>query len=323
MKRLAVLLIVSALLMAPSFGAANPNGVGEGTFDAQCGGACHGDADMNRSSASTVSISVEHAVYEGLLTSVSVTVTNVQTTDTGLLGFFLLSDVSGAEDTPEDDGWTVVSNSEGGSQNYVEVVVPDGTAQHTVEWTLRAPSAGAYDLHASVHHGARDGSGAPFFGVTTAPVSVQVDAVPDDLPRLSEGFQPPVMRTVGESTVIRLTTEAVHDLDVEWRVDGGAVRTAAATSQDNGVWTFEIPASLAPVLVEWRVHLEGEGPTQTTPWVALQSQEPTFESDDMTVYAQAFAMLVAFLVAFIALPRKTLPHNEQPKLLPFADEVMP
>ena len=101
MKRIAILLVVTALLMAPSFGAANPNGVGEGTFDAQCGGACHGDADMNRTSASTVSLEVPTVVYEGLLTSVSVTVTGVQTTSTGVLGIFLLSDVTGAEDTPE------------------------------------------------------------------------------------------------------------------------------------------------------------------------------------------------------------------------------
>ena len=68
-----------------------------------------------------------------------------------------------------------------------------------------------------------------------------------------------------ETTTVRLSTEAVSDLEVEWRVDGGMVRTATATSEGNGVWTFDIPASLEPVVVEWRVHLEGEGPAQTTP----------------------------------------------------------
>ena len=142
MKRVAILLVVAALLMAPSFGAANPNGVGDGTFDAQCGGACHGDADMNRTSTSTVTLDLPQDVYAGLLTSVTVTVAGVQTTPTGMLGIFLLSDVTGAEDTPEDDGWTVVSNSEGGAQNYVEVVVAPGVSEHTVEWTLRAPDVG-------------------------------------------------------------------------------------------------------------------------------------------------------------------------------------
>ena len=53
MKRGAVLCLVGLLLFAPSLGSANPSGVGEGTFDAQCGGACHGDADMNKSSPAT------------------------------------------------------------------------------------------------------------------------------------------------------------------------------------------------------------------------------------------------------------------------------
>jgi len=36
-------------------------------------------------------------------------------------------------------------------------------------------------------------------------------------------------------------------------------------------WSFELPASLQPVQLEWRAHLEGDGPDQTTPWFQLQS----------------------------------------------------
>ncbi|MGB2507257.1 MAG: hypothetical protein ACPIFP_06000 [Candidatus Poseidoniaceae archaeon] len=323
MKRVAILLVVAALLMAPSFGAANPNGVGDGTFDAQCGGACHGDADMNRTSTSTVTLDLPQDVYEGLLTSVTVTVAGVQTTPTGMLGIFLLSDVTGAEDTPEDDGWTVVSNSEGGAQNYVEVVVAPGVSEHTVEWTLRAPAVGEYQLHAAIHHGTQDGSGAPFFGVSQAPANVQVQPVPANLPRLSDDFQPPVLRTLGDSTTVRLTTEAVTDLQVEWRVDGGMVRTSTATSEGNGVWSFEVPASLEPVVVEWRVHLEGEGPAQTTPWLALQSEEPKFTVDETAAYVQAFAILVVTMVTFMSLQRRVPPPTDQSKILPFPNEVMP
>ena len=322
MRRAVILLVVTTLLMAPSFGAANPNGVGDGTFDAQCGGACHGDADMNRTSASTVSLEVPTEVYEGLLTSVSVTVTGVQTTSTGMLGIFLLSDVTGAEDTPEDDGWTIVSNSEGGAENYVEVIVAPGVTQYSVDWTLRAPSVGAYDLHAAVHHGAEDGNGAPFFGVSDAPVTVNVQAVPDNLPRLADAFQPPVLRTVGEDTVVRLTTEAVTDLQVEWRVEGGMVQTATVTPDGDGAWTFVVPASLTPVVVEWRAHLEGDGPAQTTPWLALQSEEPAFAVDETAAYAQAFAILFVTMVAFMSVQRRVPPPSDQPKILPFPNEVM-
>ena len=130
MKRTPVLLAVAVLLMASSLGSANPNGVGQGTFDAQCGGACHGDADMNRSSSSTVVVDAPETAYEGLPTSVSVTITDVETTVSGLLGVFLLSDLSGADDTPADAGWTILSNSEGGDQNYVEITVAPVSYTH-------------------------------------------------------------------------------------------------------------------------------------------------------------------------------------------------
>ena len=51
MKRLVTLVIVAMLLVMPSLGSANPNGVGSGTFDAQCGGACHGDCLLYTSDA--------------------------------------------------------------------------------------------------------------------------------------------------------------------------------------------------------------------------------------------------------------------------------
>jgi hypothetical protein len=121
---------------------------------------------------------------------------------------------------------------------------------------------------------------------------------------------------------MRLTTASVSDVEVEWRVAGGTVQSATVTPQGDGTWTFVIPASLEPVVVEWRVHLEGDGPTQTTPWLALQSEEAGFSVDENVAYVQSFAMLMAFMVAFMALQRRVPPPIEQPKILPFPDEVM-
>jgi hypothetical protein len=158
--------------------------------------------------------------------------------------------------------------------------------------------------------------------VSAAPVSVEVQPVPEDLPRLSDDFQPPVLRTLGEATTVRLTTTSVTDVEVEWRVAGGTVQSATVTPQSDGVWTFAVPASLEPVVVEWRVHLEGNGPTQTTPWLALQSEEARFSVDETAAYVQSFAMLTAFMAAFMALQRRVPPPSDQPKILPFPDEVM-
>ena len=308
MKRIFTLFVVASLLLVPTMGSANPNGVGEGTFDAQCGGACHGDADMNRSSASAVTVSGPSTAYEGLPTSVDVTVSNIETTVSGLLGIFLLSDLSGAGDTPADDGWTIVSNSEGGTQNYVEVLVEPGQTEHTVSWTLRAPTTGSYGLHAAIHHGTQDGSEAPFFGSTIEPIEINVVPVPEDLPRLSPSFEPPVVRTVGEMTNVQLSTQAVDAVQVEWRVSGGPVQTATVVQLDQETWTFELPASLQPVTVEWRAHLQGEGPEQSTPWFALQSEDPSWSVDETAAYVQSLAMLLLFMVAFMSLQRR----NEDP-----------
>ena len=315
MRRVTVLLVVLTLLFAPVLGSANPNGVGSGTFDAQCGGACHGDADMNRSSTSTVVVEAPSVAYEGLLTSVAVTVSDIETTTSGLLGFFLLSSLTGAEDTPADAGWSIVSNSEGGTENYVEVVVDPGQTEHTVHWTVRAPPVGTYALHAAIHHGTEDGSEAPFFGSTTAPATVDVREVPEDLPRLAADFEPPVRRDVGQATTVALTTEFVTSVMVEWRVVGGETNTAGVTAADNGRWTFDLPASLQPVTVEWRAHLQGEGPEQTTPWFQLQSDEPSWTVDETAAYLQSITMLVVFMAAFLAVQRQDAGSSKDVPLL--------
>lgn len=314
MKRQTVLLVVLALLLMPAMGSANPNGVGEGTFDAQCGGACHGDADMNASSMATVTVLSSEVAYEGLLTSVSVRVSNIETTTSGLLGIFLLSDLSGAEDTPADDGWTIISNSEGGTENYVEARIEADQTEHTVTWTLRAPLEGSYALHGAIHHGGQDGSGAPFFGSSAEPWMVDVRPVPEDLPRLASSFEPPTQRTVGESTTVELVTEFVDDVRVEWRLVGGEPQPATASKSAEASWTFEVPPSLQPVVVEWRVHLSGEGPEQTTPWFQLRSQEPAWTVDEPTAYLQSIAMLLAFMAAFMALQRRPATDDDTTKL---------
>ena len=305
MKRFSLTLVVLMLLLAPSLGSANPNGVGSGTFDAQCGGACHGDADMNRSSTATVLVNAPDVAYEGLLTSVSVTVSDIETTTTGLLGFFLLSDLSGASDTPADAGWTIVSNSEGGTENYVEAVIASGQTQHTVHWTLRAPPVGLASLHAAIHHGSQDGSDAPFFGASSGPATIDVREVPEDLPRLAANFEPTVRRNVGESTTMTVATEHVNQVTVEWKVSSGEVNTATVTSVGENTWSFALPASLQPVQIEWRAHLEGEGPDQTTPWFQLQSEEPSWSVDENAAYVQSVAMLLVFMVAFLSLQRRS------------------
>lgn len=302
--------LVIVLLFAPSLGSANPSGVGEGAFDAQCGGACHGDADMNRSSASTVTLLGEAVAYEGLLTSVTVSIENIETTQQGLLGVFLLSSLAGAGDLPSDDGWVIISNSEGGTDNYVEITVSPSQEQRNITWTLRAPSIGQYNLYAAIHHGTEDGSEAPFFGQSITPMVVDVLVVPEDLPRLTSDYVPTTQRMLGEATKMNVETTFVESVEVEWRIAGGEGQSAQVTELADGTWGFDLPASLQPSVIEWRAHLEGEGPSQTTPWFQLRSKEASWTVDETAAYAQSFALIIVFMAGFMALQQRR------------ADEVM-
>lgn len=315
MNRIALTLLLAVLLLAPTIGSANPSGVGGGEFDAQCGGACHGDADMNRSSSAVISLAIPDAVYEGLLTSVTVHIESIQTTQAGLLGVFLLSDLTGAQDTPADAGWDIVSNSEGEAFNYLETKVPAGTTSIDLTWTLRAPEVGTYTLFAAVHHGNDNGDGAPYFGVSESPALINVLEVPENLPRLAQSFNPPNQRDIGEITTILAPTEFVTAMEVEWRINGGETTTVNTTEIEENVWMFELPTSIQPSMIEWRAILAGEGPNQTTPWFQLRSDEPSWKVDNTLVYGQSIAMLFALMAGFMAL-QKTLSRKKKAKQQP-------
>ena len=209
------------------------------------------------------------------------------------------------EDTPEDDGWTIVSNSEGGTQNYAEVVVAPGVMTHTVEWTLRALTSANTSFTPRSTTGRKT---AAAHRSLASPKHRQAWRCSPFRPtsRACPTTSSPVLRTLGEATTVRLTTEAVSDLRSSGALMGHGTN-ATATSEGNGVWTFDIPASLEPVVVEWRVHLEGEGPAQTTPWLALQSEEPKFTVDETAAYVQAFAILFVTMVAFMSGKRRVPP----------------
>ncbi|MGB1766750.1 MAG: hypothetical protein ACPHJE_05175, partial [Poseidonia sp.] len=67
--------------------------------------------------------------------------------------------------------------------------------------------------------------------------------------------------------------------------------------------------------VEWRAHLQGEGPEQTTPWFQLQSDEPSWTVDETAAYLQSITMLVVFMAAFLAVQRQDAGSSKDVPLL--------
>ena len=57
-RRFRVLLVFCILLSVSTFSQANPGGVGDGIFDMQCGGACHGDSSLNQTSSALIEFEI-------------------------------------------------------------------------------------------------------------------------------------------------------------------------------------------------------------------------------------------------------------------------
>jgi len=283
-------LIVAMVLLLLSSGitTANPGGEGDALRSMECGGSCHGDPGSSEVSPSTVSVIVEDQVWAGLFTTVSVVVEGVEPSSKRLVGVFLLTNENGAKDTPAHEGWTIVSDANGGTNNYVELEYPREAESLTFTWTLRAPSGPvSYNLLATAHHGSEDG-GTAFQGQSET-ITIDVWTPPEDLARLAADWKPPLTREIGEETTISLETEDVTSFTAEYRIDGGEPVSLLVSDG-----SFTLPAAVNPGVVEWRAHLEGDGPDQTTVWFRLVAAEPAWEVDETALFLQAFALLFLF-----------------------------
>lgn len=303
-QKLVVFLALS--LLVPLHVSGNPGGVGNGLENMQCGGACHGDANQNATSNLQLSLQQSGTVWVGQPAEITVQITGFDTSHSiDQIGIFLLSSTNANGDIPTTDGWSILSDGMGGSNNYIEYASIDSTTL-THAWILRADQIGEKTLYVSVHHGDNSGSdaGSPFFGVSQA-FSITVEPIPENLQRINPDYEPPTSREIGQSTNLCLETIATSDVVIEWREPSGQV-VQLETTQTNGCWQAELPSALTASTIEWRAILDGEGPQQTTPWFSLTSVEPTWEADETALLLQSIAHLVLFfgLVLLVRKPKQ-------------------
>jgi len=316
LMRIKATLVLCLLLLSTNLGAAEPGGVGDGIYDMQCGGACHGDSDQNATSSASLMLATESNIYAGQATTFTLQVDQLTTSIYVPIGLFLLSDTTGYRDTPQDIGWQILSDSNGAVNNYIEVT--GFTNGDTTEWVLRAPEVGNYTFFASIQHG---GNGAPHFGISQA-YNVEVLPIPDNLPRLSTDFMPVVSREVGQPSNFQLLVDDTDAVAVEWRIDGGIANQANVTGDSVNGFMVELPTANQPSTMQWRAILDGEGPQQTTPWFTLVSNEQGFSIDTTAVYLQAISVLLFFagLSVLLQTRNKTTSINKAEKTL---SEIQP
>ena len=135
-----------------------------------------------------------------------------------IVGIFILGSLNGNSDTPEDHGWHLIQDPNGGSSNYIETKV-SSSGSVTVTWVLLSPeSSGSHTLYAEIHHGSYAGDKA-FSGVSE-PFEVNVQDVPEGLPGLADDWVAPSFRVSGDSSPLSISTRNSTDITVEWMLEG-------------------------------------------------------------------------------------------------------
>ena len=284
--RFKVAIVLLLMILSTTISTANPGGKGDSVRSRDCAGSCHGSSSTNGSSGAELDIQYHNEVYAGLLTEVTTSVSFAEVSSNNMVGLTLLVNSDGAKDLPANDGWEIVTDPNGGTNNYVEIV--DAFTIESIvtqTWTLRAPSnPGQYTLYLAIQHGS-PGGGIAMTGISDSK-PITISEVPENLPRLSEDWEPVNSRGLGEETEITLQTVNTDTATVELQ-SGGEIITIPVIDDK-----FTIPAAVNPGTVQWRVILEGEGPTQTSPWFRLNAVEPGWEVDEFALYIQAFALFI-------------------------------
>jgi hypothetical protein len=230
-----------------------PGGVGDGNKDPSTCASCHGTAGSG-----TVTVTAPSGeIHPGDAVDVTVTVTEQSLTGEGIAGVFLLKGNPGSQEPITVDGWTIVTDPNGNTNNYAEKAGISTGVATKFTWSLKAPAAtGDYVIHADVEHG-----GAGPVMETSAPLTITVT------PAGAGGSAPPVISqpelpasiqvgsTLNISTHITDDKEGVQSAAVFVRAPGatGFTQTplalASGTAMD-GTWSSVIDAGPAPGALE-------------------------------------------------------------------------
>ena len=286
--RFKIAIVLLLMILSTTISTANPGGKGDAVRSRDCAGSCHGSSSTNGSSGAELAIQFQSEVYAGLITEIETSVSFAEVSSNNMVGLTLLINSDGAKDLPANDGWEIITDPNGGTNNYVEIVDSFSLESMVSQtWTLRAPSnPGTYNLYLAIQHGSPNG-GIAMTGISSMQ-SVTVSEVPENLPRLADDWQPVNSRLLGEETEITLETLNTDSVVVELQSGGEIINLEVVENK------FTIPAAVNPGVVQWRVILDGEGPTQTSPWFRLSAVEPGWEVDETALYLQGFALLILF-----------------------------
>ena len=311
-----VLLCILMLSIPPSL--AKPGGQGDGDRDFSCAESCHvGNSGAESSATATIELD-RSRVFTGQTISLSVKVSGMELSKKGLVGVFLLSSLSnGAGKSIEDSGWTIVQDPNGGDNNYVEKPVLSASQGATFTWVLRAPdNPNTVFVYTAIHHGSNPNpNDIAYQGSWEEPLTIEIEEMPENLPRLSKDWSPTSSRIIGQTTTIELTTEDADSLSVEWRLgDTGSIQTVDVSEDSEERWSFTLPATTDDSNLSWRAKMSNSALEETTPWFTLSSDEPPYDISESAMFMQALALGILVAAIAMAIQRRLARTQNSPEL---------
>lgn len=311
-SRPAVLAII-ALLLATSASVANPGGEGDADRDFTCGGSCHGDPALSAPSDGTVSVSVDSLVFSGTATAVHVTASGMSLSGNRLLGVFLLGSSNGNGDHPEDYGWAILQDPNGGSHNYVEVIVPP-SGSVTLTWVMLAPEqTGLQNLFVEIHHGVNPNSNKWAYSALTRGYTVDVQPVPDNLPGFAFDWTPK-MRVTGVDSPTEIRTRNATSVTVQWMLEGEWLPHDAEVSGAGDVWEAMLPATIGDTRMQYQVTTSNGEFSIVQPWLTVGTEPPPFDGGIWDARLQSFAFAFLVLSFLVSLQTRFSPWEGRPEI---------
>ena len=302
MRSRTTVLIVIALLFATSASVANPAGQGDANRDYTCGGSCHGDPALSSPSDGIVTVSVDPLTFSGTATAVHVTASGMSLSGNRLLGVFLLSSTSGNDDHPEDHGWNILQDPNGGTHNYVEVVVPP-SGSVTLTWVMLAPAqSGIQTLFTEIHHGSNPNSNNWAYSALTRGYTVDVQPVPENLPGFAFDWTPET-RVTGDDSPTGVRTRNTTSVAVQWMLEGEWVPHDAEVTGEGDEWHAMLPATIGETRIQYQVTTSNGDFSIVQPWLTVATEPAAFDGEiwGARMQALAFGLLVmAFLLSLQA-----------------------
>jgi hypothetical protein len=300
-SRIIVVSIILTLLLATSSGVANPGGKGDSNRDFTCGGSCHGDPSLSSPSPAEIHIDMKSTAFSGTATEVSISVSGMELSNNNLIGIFLLGSKNGNNDHPEDYGWQIIQDPNGGTSNYVEIISSENTV--AVSWVLLAPmEEGQKEIFVSIQHGSMyNHDNKAFIGETDGFI-VNIEPIPANYPTLEEGWVSPDERVSGDSSAIIIRTVNTDTLSVLWRLPGESQSHEASVEMiSDQEWEVSIPATIGDTRIEYQIIASMGEFSNQMPWLSIGTSDPYFDGTSLGAKLQSFSIILIILGFMLSL----------------------